>query len=136
MEYIEIIAKTVEDALTEASVKLGTTSDKIEYEVIEKGNSGFLGIGSKKAVIRAFVKTSPEELVKEFLDSVFKAMDMEVELDIKVDEDEKMIDVELKGDDMGILIGKRGQTLDSLQYLTNLALNKHSDNYFKVKVDT
>lgn len=136
MEYIEISAKTVEDALTEASVKLGTTSDKIEYEVIEKGNSGFLGIGSKKAVIRAFVKTSPEELVKEFLDSVFKAMDMEVELDIKVDEDEKMIDVELKGDDMGILIGKRGQTLDSLQYLTNLALNKHSDNYFKVKVDT
>ena len=136
MEYIEISAKTVEDALTEASVKLGTTSDKIEYEVIEKGNSGVLGIGSKKAVIRAFVKTSPEELVKEFLDSVFKAMDMEVELDIKVDEDEKMIDVELKGDDMGILIGKRGQTLDSLQYLTNLALNKHSDNYFKVKVDT
>ena len=136
MEYIEISAKTVEDALTEASVKLGTTSDKIEYEVIEKGNYGFLGIGSKKAVIRAFVKTSPEELVKEFLDSVFKAMDMEVELDIKVDEDEKMIDVELKGDDMGILIGKRGQTLDSLQYLTNLALNKHSDNYFKVKVDT
>ena len=136
MEYIEISAKTVEDALTEASVKLGTTSDKIEYEVIEKGNAGFLGIGSKKAVIRAFVKTSPEELVKEFLDSVFKAMDMEVELDIKVDEDEKMIDVELKGDDMGILIGKRGQTLDSLQYLTNLALNKHSDNYFKVKVDT
>ena len=131
MEYIEISAKTVEDALTEASVKLGTTSDKIE-----KGNSGFLGIGSKKAVIRAFVKTSPEEMVKEFLDSVFKAMDMEVELDIKVDEDEKMIDVELKGDDMGILIGKRGQTLDSLQYLTNLALNKHSDNYFKVKVDT
>ena len=105
-------------------------------KVIEKGNSGFLGIGSKKAVIRAFVKTSPEELVKEFLDSVFKAMDMEVELNIKVDEDEKMIDVELKGDDMGILIGKRGQTLDSLQYLTNLALNKHSDNYFKVKVDT
>ena len=136
MEYIEISGKRVEDALTEASVKLGTTSDKIEYEVIEKGNSGFLGIGSKKAVIRAFVKTSPEELVKEFLDSVFKAMDMEVKLDIKVDEDEKMIDVELKGDDMGILIGKRGQTLDSLQYLTNLALNKHSDNYFKVKVDT
>ena len=136
MEYIEISAKTVEDALTEASVKLGTTSDKIEYEVIEKGNSGFLGIGSKKAVIRAFVKTSPEELVKEFLDSVFKAMDMEVELDIKVDEDEKMIDVELKGDDMGILIGKRGQTLDSLQYLANLALNRKSDNYLRVKIDT
>lgn len=136
MEFIEVTAKTVDDAITESLVKLGTTSDKIEYEVIEKGNSGFLGIGSKKAVIRAFVKTSPEELVKEFLDSVFKAMDMEVELDIKVDEDEKMIDVELKGDDMGILIGKRGQTLDSLQYLTNLALNKHSDNYFKVKVDT
>ena len=133
MEYIEISAKTVEDALTEASVKLGTTSDKIEYEVIEKGSNGILGFGSRDAVIKVAKKST---LVKEFLDSVFKAMDMEVELDIKVDEDEKMIDVELKGDDMGILIGKRGQTLDSLQYLTNLALNKHSDNYFKVKVDT
>lgn len=136
MDFIEISAKTVDDALTEASVKLGTTSDKLEYEVIEKGSSGFLGIGSKNAVIKVKVKTSIEDEVRNFLVQVFSAMEMEVEISIKVNEEDKFIDVELKGPDMGVLIGKRGQTLDSLQYLTNLAINKHSENYFKVKIDT
>lgn len=138
MEYIEISAKTVDDAVTEALVKFGVTSDQLEYEVIEKGSSGFLGIGSKNAVIkaRAIVEFSVEDSVKTFLNDVFKAMDMEVEIITKVEEDDKLIDVELKGDDMGVLIGKRGQTLDSLQYLTNLAINKHSENYYKVKIDT
>ena len=136
MEFIEISGKTVDDALTEASVQLGTTSDKIEYEVIEKGTSGFLGIGSKNAVIKVRIKGSVEDTVKDFLADVFRAMDMEVEILTKVDENEKLIEVELKGPEMGILIGKRGQTLDSLQYLTNLAVNKHSDHYYKVKIDT
>ena len=136
MEYIEISAKTVEEALTEASVKLGIPSSEIEYEVIEKGSTGFLGIGSKNAVIKARKKYSVEDSVREFLASVFQAMDLEVEIIIKVDEEDKLIDVELKGDDMGILIGKRGQTLDSLQYLTNLAVNKTSESYYRVKVDT
>lgn len=136
MEYIEISAKTVDDALTEASVQLGTTSDNIEYEVIEKGSSGFLGIGSKNAVIKVRVKGSVDDTVKKFLNDVFAAMQMEVEIITKVDEDEKLIEVELKGPEMGILIGKRGQTLDSLQYLTNLAVNKSSENYYKVKIDT
>lgn len=136
MEFIKISGKTVDDALTEASVQLGTTSDKIEYEVIEKGTSGFLGIGSKNAVIKARIKGSVEDTVKDFLADVFRAMDMEVEILTKVDENEKLIEVELKGPEMGILIGKRGQTLDSLQYLTNLAVNKNSDNYYKVKIDT
>ncbi len=136
MEYIEVSAKSVEEALTEASIKLGIPSSEIEYEVVEKGSTGFLGIGSKNAVIKARKKFSVEENVKEFLKSVFTAMDMVVEIIVKVDEEEKLIDVELKGEDMGILIGKRGQTLDSLQYLTNLAVNKHSENYYKVKVDT
>jgi spoIIIJ-associated protein len=136
MEYIEISAKTVEEALTEASVKLGIPSSEIEYEVIEKGSTGFLGIGSKNAVIKACKKYSVEDSVREFLASVFQAMDLEVEIIIKVDEEDKLIDVELKGDDMGILIGKRGQTLDSLQYLTNLAVNKTSESYYRVKVDT
>lgn len=138
MEFIEISAKTVEDAVTEALVKLGVTSDQLEYEVIEKGSTGFLGIGSKNAVIkaRAIIKVSVEDSVKTFLNDVFKAMNMEVEIIAKVDEQEKLIDVELKGDDMGVLIGKRGQTLDSLQYLTNLAINKNSDDYYKVKIDT
>ena len=136
MEFIEVSAKNVEDAITEACQKLGVTSDQIEYEVIDKGSSGFLGIGSKNAVIKARKKASVEGRVKDFFDSVFEAMHMEVELVIKVDENEKVIDVELKGDDMGILIGKRGQTLDSLQYLANLAINKKSEDYYKVKVDT
>ena len=136
MEFIEVSAKTVDEALTEASISLGIPSSEIEYEVVEKGSTGFLGIGSKNAVIKARKKFSVEENVKEFLKSVFAAMEMEVEIIVKINEEEKTIDVELKGEDMGILIGKRGQTLDSLQYLTNLAVNKHSENYYKVKVDT
>ena len=136
MEYIEVSAKTVDDALTEACVKLGTTSDKLEYEVLEKGSTGFLGIGSRPAVIKVGKKFCIEDEVKGFLDQVFKAMDMEVEIIMKVDNEEKYVDVELKGDDMGVLIGKRGQTLDSLQYLTNLAVNKNSEEYYKIKVDT
>lgn len=136
MDYIEVSAKNVGDAITEASIRLGTTSDNIGYDVIEKGSSGFLGIGSKNAVIKAWKKFSIEGKVKEFLDQVFKAMNMEVELLIKINEEARQIDVELKGEDMGVLIGKRGQTLDSLQYLTSLAVNKCSDEYYKVKVDT
>ena len=136
MDFIEISAKSVEEAITEASIALGIPSSEIEYEVVEKGSTGFLGIGSKSAVIKVRKKFSVEENVREFLSSVFHAMDIEVEILIKIDEEEKLIDVELKGDDMGLLIGKRGQTLDSLQYLTNLAINKHSENYYKVKVDT
>ena len=137
MEYIEVSAKTVEDALTDASVQLGITSDQLEYEIVEKGSNGFLGlIGSKNATIRVKVKSSVEDEVREFLISVFNAMNMQVEIEINKNEDERFLDVELKGDDMGVLIGKRGQTLDSLQYLTSLAINKHSDVYYKVKIDT
>ena len=137
MEYIEVSAKNIDDAITEACQQRGATSDQIEYEVIDKGSTGFLGIGSKNAVIKARKKEgSVEDNVKEFLNSVFAAMNMEVELIVKIDDAEKVIDVELKGDDMGVLIGKRGQTLDSLQYLTNLAINKKSEDYYKVKIDT
>ena len=137
MEYIEVSAKNIDDAITEACQQLGATSDQIEYEVIDKGSTGFLGIGSKNALIKARKKEgSVEDNVKEFLNSVFAAMNMEVELIVKIDDAEKVIDVELKGDDMGVLIGKRGQTLDSLQYLTNLAINKKSEDYYKVKIDT
>lgn len=136
MEFIEISAKNVDDAITQATVQLGITSDQLEYEILDKGSTGFLGIGSKNAVIRARKKFSIDENVVEFLSSIFDAMKMEVEILVAVNEEEHIIEVELKGDDMGILIGKRGQTLDSLQYLTNLAINKHSDEYYKVKIDT
>lgn len=136
MEFIEVTAKTVDDAITESLVKFGTTSDKIEYEVIEKGSNGFLGIGSKMAKIRVRKKSDVEDYVRDFLEDVFRAMDLEVEIMITKSEDGKNVDVELKGKEMGVLIGKRGQTLDSLQYLTNLAVGKQVNEYVKVKLDT
>lgn len=135
MEFIEISARSVDDAITEALIKLGTSSDKIEYEVIEKGSAGFLGIARKDAVIKVRKKYSVEDNIKEFLAKVFEAMDLTVEIMVEK-EDVSNYNVELKGNEMGVLIGKRGQTLDSLQYLTNLAVNKLSEDYIKIKIDT
>lgn len=136
MEFIEITAKTVDEAITEAIIQLGTTHDKIEYEVIEKGSAGFLGIARKDAIIRARRKDNVEDNILDFLNKVFAAMDLKVEVIIEKDEGSNIVNVELKGDDMGVLIGKRGQTLDSLQYLTNLAVNKNAEEYVKIKIDT
>lgn len=189
MDKIEISAKNVEEALTQAMIKLGTTSDKMGYEVISEGRSGFFGIGSKPAVIKAWikedaisqelksfmepsVKTSepkvkdvkeakaeskkPEVKVKkedtavaekkadvkvastpeEFITQVCNAMGLEVSVDSRFDEAENVLDINMIGDDMGILIGKRGQTLDSLQYLTGLVANKNKEEYIRVKLDT
>lgn len=139
MEYIEVSAKTVSDAITEACQKLSVTSDMLDYEVIEEGSAGFLGIGSKPAVIKAGVKVnelSVEDTAKTFLRDVFEAMKLEVVVNIKYDEAERNMDIDLSGDDMGVLIGKRGQTLDSLQYLVSLVVNKDAENYIRVKVDT
>ena len=136
MEFIEISAKTVNDAITEACQKLTVTSDKLEYEVVEEGSSGFLGIGSKPAVIKARVKSSVEDTAKDFLKDVFQAMNLAVVVNVKYDEANNSMDIDLSGDEMGVLIGKRGQTLDSLQYLVSLVVNKNVDNYIRVKVDT
>ena len=232
IEEITVSAKTLDDAITEALIQLGVTSDQLEYDVIEKGNAGFLGIGRKQAVIKARRKVEKkvndepvidfsdavkgvmkdsksdnyhkhnnrdnkkkkdnrkkenyhknnknvtasekteklkEETVKtekkekndkphkpvqerkeielakveditvktceEFLTNVLKAMDMEVEIKTSIDE-EGALCIEMNGDNMGILIGKRGQTLDSLQYLTNRVANKAQDGYVRVKLDT
>ena len=136
MEYIEISAKTVNDAITEACQKLGVTSDKLEYEIIEEGSLGFLGIGAKPAKIKACAKTSIEDNAKKFLKEVFEAMDLTVVVTVKYDEENRSMDIDLSGDEMGVLIGKRGQTLDSLQYLVSLVVNKEAEDYIRVKVDT
>ena len=136
MDFVEFSAKTVDDAITEACQKLTVTSDKLEYEVVEEGSSGFLGIGAKPAVIKARIKNSVADKAKEFLKEVFDAMNMVVVIDVKYDEENRNIDIELSGDEMGVLIGKRGQTLDSLQYLVSLVVNKDEDEYIRVKVDT
>ena len=206
---IRVSAKTVEDAITEASIQLGITSDKLEYEVIEKGSAGFLGIGMKQAVIEARRKVdekqeteiveevkkeiqqvaaeevkAEEKIVEEvkaeiehdekpkqttekvekkeeikndapvkrevelaevtdetkeavstFLKDTLKAMGMEVEIALNIDEDGSL-SINMSGPNMGILIGKRGQTLDSLQYLANRVANKHQSGYVRVKLDT
>ena len=186
MDFIQVSAKTVEDAVLEAAMKLATTREHLEYEVIEKGSAGFLGFGAKAAVIKARALSDEEietkdkqpepvvEPVKEevkqevkkevekvekveepvvakavkavaagkeisaedFLKDVFKAMDMVVDITVTENKEEKSLDIELAGEEMGVLIGKRGQTLDSLQYLVSLVVNKYSDEYIRVKIDT
>lgn len=138
-EYIEVSAKTLNEAITEACQKFGVTSDKLDYQVIEEGSAGFLGIGSKPAIIKAAVKMeemSVEEVAENFLSDVFAAMNMNVAVEVKYQEEEKTMDIELSGDEMGVLIGKRGQTLDSLQYLVSLVVNRETEDYVRVKVDT
>ena len=165
MDVKEFSGKTVDDALTAATVALGVTSDKLDYEVVEKGSSGILGIGAKDAVIKVSLKGENDEaekaaatatvleeksekkeslddpsqaidIISYFLKDVFSSMNLEVEIICEYDEEDNTINVDLKGPEMGIIIGKRGQTLDSLQYLTNLALNRKVDTYTRVKLDT
>ncbi len=136
MDFQTFSAKTIDDAITEACKALGVTSDRLEYEVVEEGSSGFLGIGSKEASIKAKVKSSLTDAATAFLHDVFAAMDMTVVVNAEYNEEEKELSIDLAGDDMGVLIGKRGQTLDSLQYLVSLVVNKGSDEYIRVKVDT
>ena len=209
---IRVSAKTLDDAITEALIQLGVTSDRLEYEVIEKGSAGFLGIGMKQAVIEAWkkeeepevtvediikeefraekkpeapkkkekparvkeeakaepaaevkketaaepaaAKEEPEEAapvkkgvelakvedqtieaVSQFINDTLKAMNMEVKTSASIDEDGALC-IDMEGEHMGILIGKRGQTLDALQYLANRVANKHQDCYVRVKLDT
>lgn len=136
MEFLEFTGKSVDEALTEAAIKLETTSDKIEYEVIETGSNGLLGIGRKPAKIKAKKKESVEDVAVAFLQKVFDAMNIEVKMDVKLNESDRTVDINLEGKEMGLLIGKRGQTIDSLQYLVSLVVNKVSKEYLRVKVDT
>lgn len=135
-DFIQVAAKTVDEAITKATMQLGITSDKLEYEVIEKGSSGILGFGSKPAIICARKKMTFLDYGKDFLNNILSDMGITAEIEMTYDEAEKTVDIDIKGEDMGILIGKRGQTLDSIQYLVSLVLNKHSDEYVRVKLDT
>lgn len=166
MDFIEFKGKTKNDAITEACRHFSIPSDKLDYEVIDEGKSGILGIGARPAIIKARVKEENEEVIepvklsetpiiasvkaaaaeiedvdvegvsKKFLTDVFAAMDLAVEISTKYNDSLRSLEVELSGDEMGVLIGKRGQTLDSLQYLISLVINKGTTEYIKVKVDT
>ena len=132
MEFLEFKGKTKDEALMQASVELGVPSTDLEYEVISEETKGFLGIGSKPCIIK---KTFLDD-VKEYLDSLFKAMDIQTEIQMDFDEEENVLSINLEGPEMGILIGKRGQTLDALQYIITLAINKKSESRIRVKLDT
>ena len=136
-EWKEFSGKNVDEALTEALIKLETTSDKVDWEVIEKESNGILGIFSKRnAKIRVRLKKNSSTIAKDFLNEVFEAMQINVDIEVDYNEEESSMNIDIKGDDMGILIGKRGQTLDSLQYLTSLVVNKEAKSYIKIKLDT
>ncbi|NMB42855.1 MAG: protein jag [Clostridiales bacterium] len=137
MEWIEYTSKTVDEAITKALLDLGTTSDNIEYEVLQEESSGFLGIFNKQpAIIKVRKKINLIDIAREFLEDIFRAMDVAVEVNIDYNEEDSSMDVEMSGENMGILIGKRGQTLDSLQVLLSNVVNKNSDKYVRVKLDT
>ena len=137
MEYMEFKGKTVDDAITAATVELSITSDKLSYEIIDEGNPGFLGIFKvKPAIIKVVMKKSVVEKTKEFCDELFAAMHVETNVAINYKEEDNVMDIDLSGPDMGILIGKRGQTLDALQYLISLFVNKEGESYIRVKLDT
>lgn len=135
-EWKEFSAKTVDEALTNAIMSLGVSSDQIEYDVVEEEKSGLLGLFSKPAVVKVRKKENVVDIVKGFLKKTFDAMNIEVVIEIEYDEENKVINADLKGEEMGMLIGKRGQTLDSLQYLASLVANKSTDEYIKIKLDT
>ena len=136
MEYREFTAKTVDEAITEATVAFGTTSDKIEYEVVEEGSSGLLGLFSKNAVIKARCKDTMADKVNAFIMEMLDKMEMPAEAEIAIDEEEKVININLTGEDTGDLIGKRGANLDAMQYLISIVVNKNSEDYYRVKLDT
>ncbi len=136
MEFKEFRAKTVEDALTAAALDFSVSSDALETEIVDRGSAGFLGLGSKPAIIKARVKNDITRDTKEYLEKIFAAMETEVSIDIVYDKEGDTMDIDLEGPEMGILIGKRGQTLDSLQYLVSLFVNKKSESYIRVKLNT
>ena len=135
MDKITKSGKTVDDALHEALKELNTSKDEVEVTVIDPGTKGFLGMfGGKDAVIQVAKKFQPDKIAVAFLDEIFQAMGLTVSIETKLKE--KHLSIELKGDEMGVLIGKRGQTLDSLQYLVSLVVNKGSAPYISIILDT
>ena len=131
---IEKTAKSTNDAIELALADLGVNENDVNIEILDEGNKGFLGLGSKEAKVLVSVKEPISYKAKKFLQKIFADMSLEVEIDTELSDDN--LTVNLSGDRMGIVIGKRGDTLDSLQYLTSLVVNKDSSNYIKVTIDT
>lgn len=138
MEFVVKSAKTVEEALKVALLELNAKESEVEVEVIEEPSKGLFGlIGAKEAKIKVTLKYNPIEIADNFLMKIFTTMGIEAKNDIKLEENILKVDVkDISPSDMGILIGKRGNTLDSIQYLLSLALNKQREDFLKVVVDS
>lgn len=135
LKRIEKTAKSTDDAIKAGLLELGVSERDVDVEIIEEGTKGFLGIGAKEAKVVLSVKDPNAVNAKKFLADIFGAMNMEVNIDAQTSGSDSL-SVNLSGDDMGIIIGKRGDTLDSIQYLTSLIVNQETDDYVKVTVDT
>lgn len=131
---VEKCAKTKEEAIALALEELGATAENVDIEVLDEGSKGFLGIGSKDAVVRVTLKT-PDSIkrAEDFLGRIFSLTGESVELDSKIEND--CLKINLSGPDMGIVIGKRGETLDALQHLTSLVVNRGDSDFLKVSLD-
>lgn len=135
MASITKTGKTVEEATQAALSELGVSLDDVTVEIIEEGNKGFFGLGGKDAEVRVTVNSLlPEQYAENFLKTILEAMNLNAQIVIEAGEDTMSIDI--KGEDMGILIGRRGETLSALQYLTNLVVNKNVDGFYRVNIDT
>lgn len=131
---IEKTGKTVEEAINEALAELEVTRDDVEIEIIDEGSKKMLGIlGGKEAVVRVTISDKGSEVAEEFLVNILNLM--EIEADIYIEESQELIDVNINGEAIGILIGRRGETLDALQYLTGLAVNRKNTEYKRVTLD-
>ena len=135
VDAIQKTGKTVDEAVEEALKELKISREDAEIEVIEEGSRGFLGMfGAKEAVVKVKKKFDPEKTAKTFLKEMFISMGLIVNIDTTLKE--KQLEIKISGDDMGIIIGKRGQTLDAIQYLVNLVVNKGTAPYISVTLDT
>lgn len=133
-------AKSIDEAVALALEELGVTEDMVTVEVLEEGKKGFLGLNGKDASVRVTVneteaELTPENLAEDFLRHILDAMELEAELTV-ASEEENTLSIDISGEDMGILIGRRGETLSALQYLTSLAVNRHTEDYYRVVLDT
>lgn len=134
MKSVETMGKTVEEAVALALGELGLKEEDVEIEVIDSGSKGFLGMGARDATVKVSYTFDPEKAAKKFLDELFEVWGENVEIWTRLEDD--VLKIELAGDNMGVIIGKRGDTLDAIQYLVSLYVNKGGKEFLKVSVDT